>query len=118
MPLNANRRISVTAMAEIEAAWLDNRAAVEASDLSQSSQATYIDMANQFIRWLRASFDSGSRRPRTGLSQVGSNCYATAPAEAFIPEACEAVDRADLHSRFSRPHDALPTTRRTRTQVQ
>jgi hypothetical protein len=62
MPLNANRRISVTAMAEIEAAWQDYRAAVEASDLSQSSQATYIDMANQFIRWLRGSFDPGSRK--------------------------------------------------------
>ena len=49
-------------MSELETAWKDYRAAVAASDLSDSSQATYIDMANNFVRWLRGDFDPGSRK--------------------------------------------------------
>ena len=49
-------------MAELEAAWQEYRATVAASDLSESSQATYIDMANNFLRWLRGDFDPGSRK--------------------------------------------------------
>ena len=60
--VNANRHMSVIAMVELENAWKDYCAAVEASDLSESSQATYIDMANNFVRWVRGSFDPGSRK--------------------------------------------------------
>jgi hypothetical protein len=60
--VNANRHISVIATVELEAAWQEYRAAVEASDLSQSSQATYIDMAYNFVRWVRGSFNPGSRK--------------------------------------------------------
>jgi hypothetical protein len=61
-PLNPSGRISAAAMSELETAWKDYRAAVEASDLSESSQATYVDMANNFVRWLREDFDPGSRK--------------------------------------------------------
>jgi hypothetical protein len=54
--------MSATAMAEVEAAWQEYRAAVTACDLSESSQATYIDIANNFVRWLRGDFDPGSRK--------------------------------------------------------
>jgi hypothetical protein len=49
-------------MSELETVWKDYRAAVAASDLSESSQATYIDIANNFVRWLRGDFDPGSRK--------------------------------------------------------
>lgn len=55
-------RISNTAMAEVEEALKGYYAAVESSDLSQSSQASYIDMANNFVRWLRTDFVPGSRK--------------------------------------------------------
>jgi hypothetical protein len=55
-------RISNAAMAEIEDALKGYYADVESSDLSQSSQASYIDMANNFVRWLRVDFVPGSRK--------------------------------------------------------
>jgi hypothetical protein len=86
IPLNAGRRISAAAMSELETAWKDYRAAVAASDLSESSQATYTDMANNFVRWLRGEFDPGSRkapyrvvldRPQKPTLRVGSRQRAT-----------------------------------------
>jgi hypothetical protein len=62
IPLNAGRRLSAPAMPELEAAWHEYRSAVGSSDLSESSQATYIDMANNFVGWLRGDFDPGSRK--------------------------------------------------------
>jgi hypothetical protein len=62
IPPNVGRRLSTTAMAELEAAWQEYRADVAATDLSESSKATYIDMANHFMRWLRGDFDPGSRK--------------------------------------------------------
>lgn len=55
-------RISKAAMVEVEDAMKGYHAAVESSDLSQSSQASYIDMADNFVRWLRADFVPGSRK--------------------------------------------------------
>jgi|CZKJ01.1.fsa_nt_gi hypothetical protein len=55
-------RISNAAMSEVEEALKGYYAAVESSDLSQSSQASYIDMANNFVRWLRIDFIPGSRK--------------------------------------------------------
>ena len=61
MPLSDKRRVTAAAMSEIETALKGYYTAVEASDLALSSQATYIDMANNFVRWLRGEFDPGSR---------------------------------------------------------
>lgn len=81
IPLNAGRRISAAAMSELETAWKSYRTAVTASDLSESSQATYIDMANNFVRWFRGDFDPDSRkapyrivpdRPKTPRLRAGS----------------------------------------------
>jgi hypothetical protein len=58
----ATPQLSTTALFEIEAALKAYYAAVETSDLTQSSQATYIDMANNFVRWLRGDFNPGSRK--------------------------------------------------------
>jgi hypothetical protein len=49
-------------VAEPESAWQDYRSAVAASGLSESSQATYIDMAKQLLA-------VAARRFRSGLSQ-------------------------------------------------
>lgn len=62
-PMNERQyRISNAAMSEVENALRGYYAAVESSDLSQSSQASYIDMANNFVRWLRVDFVPGSRK--------------------------------------------------------
>ncbi len=58
----ATPQLSTTALFEVEAALKAYYAAVETSDLTQSSQATYIDMANNFVRWLRGDFNPGSRK--------------------------------------------------------
>ncbi len=55
-------QVSTTALCEVETALKAYYAAVETSDLTQSSQATYIDMANNFVRWLRGDFNPGSRK--------------------------------------------------------
>lgn len=63
MPLNPKQcRVSAACMSEVEDALKGYYAAVESSDLSMSSQASYIDMANNFVRWLRGEFDPGSRK--------------------------------------------------------
>jgi hypothetical protein len=55
-------QLSTTSLLEVETALKAYYAAVETSDLTQSSQATYIDMANNFVRWLRGNFSPGSRK--------------------------------------------------------
>jgi hypothetical protein len=57
----ASARISTAALFEIQAAFRSYCSAVEASDLSENSQATYMDMASNFVRWLKGDFDPGSR---------------------------------------------------------
>jgi hypothetical protein len=59
MPTQA--RISPSAMSEVETAFKAYCTAVEKSQLSLGSQATYVDMANGFLRWLRYEFEPGSR---------------------------------------------------------
>jgi hypothetical protein len=54
-------RISEPAMSELEPAFKAYCLAVEKSELSQSSQATYVDTVNAFMRWLRYDFEPGSR---------------------------------------------------------
>jgi hypothetical protein len=59
MPTQA--RISPSAMSEIEAAFKVYCSAVESSDLTFSSQSTYVDRAYNFLRRLKYDFDPGSR---------------------------------------------------------
>jgi hypothetical protein len=62
-------------MSEIDDALKGYWAAVKSSDLSQSSQATYIDMANNFVRWLKGDFVPGSRKApyRVRDTKIASN---------------------------------------------
>jgi hypothetical protein len=55
-------QLSPSALSEVQTALKAYYDAVETSDLSQSSQATYIDMANNFVRWLSGDFNPGSRK--------------------------------------------------------
>jgi hypothetical protein len=52
-------RISPSALFEVELALREYYTALEASDLTPSSQSTYIDQADRFVRWLRGDFDPG-----------------------------------------------------------
>jgi hypothetical protein len=54
--------VSDSTLSEVKEALKAYYDAVEASDLSQSSQATYIDMANNFVRWMGGEFTPGSRK--------------------------------------------------------
>jgi len=55
-------RISPAAMSELMDAMKKYADAVLVSGLSMSSQATYIDHVNAFMRWLRYDFEPGSRK--------------------------------------------------------
>lgn len=55
-------QLSSSALSEVQTALKAYYDAVENSDLSQSSQATYIDMANNFVRWLSGDFNPGCRK--------------------------------------------------------
>jgi hypothetical protein len=57
----AQTRISASAMAEIDTSFKAYCSVVEKSDLALSSQSTYHDMTNNFLRWLRYEFEPGSR---------------------------------------------------------
>jgi hypothetical protein len=55
-------QLSPSTLAEVQTALKAYYDAVETSDLSQSSQATYIDMASNFVRWLSGDFSPGCRK--------------------------------------------------------
>jgi len=55
-------QLSPAALSEVQTAFKAYYDAVETSDLSQSSQATYIDMASNFVRWLSGDFNPGCRK--------------------------------------------------------
>jgi|HubBroStandDraft_4_1064222.scaffolds.fasta_scaffold139599_3 hypothetical protein len=57
----AQTRISAPAVAEIKTVLGAHCEAVRNSELSLSSQATYVDMVNSFVRWLNYDFEPGSR---------------------------------------------------------
>jgi hypothetical protein len=63
-------RVSPASMSEVEDALKEYRASVESSDLSPSSKSTYIDMADNFVRWLSGEFVPGSRKAAYGRSAV------------------------------------------------
>lgn len=48
-------------MSEVQTAFKTYCLAVEKSELSLSSQATYVDTVNAFMRWLKYEFEPGSR---------------------------------------------------------
>jgi len=54
-------------MFEIEDALKEYYEAVKTSELSQSSKGSYIDKANNFVRWLRGEFDPGARKAPYGM---------------------------------------------------
>lgn len=54
-------RISSAALFEVQAAFRTYCTDVEVSELSDGSQATYMDMADNFVRWLKGDFSPGSR---------------------------------------------------------
>jgi len=62
--------MSAAAMAELETAWQDYRAAIAASDLSENSQATYTDIASNFVRWVRGELIPALARLRTGSCRI------------------------------------------------
>jgi hypothetical protein len=55
-------RITPTALTEVQAALKAYCTAVETSDLSQASQGIYMDMAENFVRWMKGDFNPGSRK--------------------------------------------------------
>jgi hypothetical protein len=58
---SASARISTATLFEVQAALRSYCSSVETSDLSESSQAIYINGADNFVRWLKGDFDPGSR---------------------------------------------------------
>jgi hypothetical protein len=54
-------RISPSALFEVEVALREYYTALEATDLTPSSQGSYLDQADRFVRWLRGDFDPGCR---------------------------------------------------------
>lgn len=48
-------------MSEVEDALKGYYQALVTSDLSLTSQSTYLDMANNFVRWMRYEFEPGTR---------------------------------------------------------
>lgn len=58
------RRISPSALSEVQNALEDYRQAVKNADLSSSTEDTYIDRADKFVRWLDGRFEPGERKRR------------------------------------------------------
>lgn len=54
-------RISSTALAEVERALRDYSTEVLRAGLGDFATNTYIDKADQFVRWLKRDFEPGSR---------------------------------------------------------
>jgi hypothetical protein len=75
MPIQT--RISAPAMSEVQAALKAYCEAVKNSDLSFSSQATYVDMVNNFVRWLKFDFEPGSRIAPYSLRKSKSDTIAS-----------------------------------------
>jgi len=63
-------QLSSSALSEVQTALKAYYDAVQTSDLSQSSQATYIDMANNFVRWLSGDFEPGCRKERYRIKKT------------------------------------------------
>jgi hypothetical protein len=65
-------KLSPEALAEVEAAFEQYTQAVLESDLSLSSQSSYVDMSGNFLRWLTGDFEPGSRVRMPARSKLKS----------------------------------------------
>jgi hypothetical protein len=54
-------RVSPSALFEVEVALGEYYTALEATDLTPSSQGTYMKQAENFVQWLKGEFDPGCR---------------------------------------------------------
>jgi hypothetical protein len=61
MSQDGKSQISLAALSEVQAALKKYCAVILSSDLSPSSQDSYIDQADRFVRWIRGDFIPGSR---------------------------------------------------------
>jgi hypothetical protein len=59
---NTRARISTAALSEVQAATKAYWAVLEDSELSAASKSIYMDMADNFVRWLSGDFVPGSRK--------------------------------------------------------
>jgi hypothetical protein len=75
--MQTEARISPSAMAEIQTAFKAYCEVVRNSELSLSSQATYVDMVNSFVRWLKYDFEPGSRVAPYSLKKSKKNAIAS-----------------------------------------
>jgi hypothetical protein len=55
-------RITTPALSEVQDALKAYWAALDASELSEGSKGIYMDMAENFVRWLKGDFSPGSRK--------------------------------------------------------
>jgi hypothetical protein len=55
-------RISTAALSEVQAATKAYWAVLEESELSDASKGIYMDMADNFVRWLSGDSTPGSRK--------------------------------------------------------
>ena len=62
--------VSPQALSEVETALQDYIRVVETSGMALTSRKTYINHADQFVRWLKQEFQpgvhAGNRRPKHG----------------------------------------------------
>jgi hypothetical protein len=83
-------RISIPAMAEIEAALKGYRAAVLDSDLKMSSQGSYIDKAEYFVEWMKGEFEPGVRKePYRMRKAIPPSVTSTASAPGYLSRPVE-----------------------------
>jgi hypothetical protein len=57
-----NERISTPALSEVQSALKAYWTVLETSELSAASKGIYMDMAENFVRWLKGDFTPGSRK--------------------------------------------------------
>jgi hypothetical protein len=62
MSNNKGTQLSLQLLEEVKSALKAYCAEGESSDLTEYSKATYIDMADSFVRWLNGDFHPGSRK--------------------------------------------------------
>jgi hypothetical protein len=63
-------RITPAALSEVKAALKDYSKTVPDSDLTPRSQHSYVDMADNFVRWPEYNFEPGSRLAPYSIPKV------------------------------------------------
>ena len=77
-------QLSLQLLEEVKSALEAYGAEVESSDLTEYSKATYIDMADSFVRWLKGDFHPGSRKAPYRASALKSSKSAEQDHKSFI----------------------------------